>query len=257
MKEREGGLIYPYSDQAQSVVNALLQEVRRRKIKLKCRERVLSIEKEDRTRFYIKTEGWHYEADRVVLACGGKAAPADRVPTATGYALAKSLRPYGHRAPSGPGAPDGKASVSEAFWTVCGAVQGSPFSSTEKWLARGEAASFSGPAMGSPASPYSSSVRGRSGPCRKRRRSEAEIDLLPDFAENELTRTGQRPGRLRMRKCLGGFYHAKVLEGSSERGKSRQPERKQFRRKQALMIKDVQTSAAAPLPVPDPLNRLR
>ena len=35
MKEREGGLIYPYSDQAQSVVNALLQEVRRRKIKLK------------------------------------------------------------------------------------------------------------------------------------------------------------------------------------------------------------------------------
>ena len=45
MKEREGGLIYPYSDQAQSVVNALLQEVRRRKIKLKCQERVLSIEK--------------------------------------------------------------------------------------------------------------------------------------------------------------------------------------------------------------------
>ena len=45
MKEREGGLIYPYSDQAQSVVNALLQEVRRRKIKLKCQERVVSIEK--------------------------------------------------------------------------------------------------------------------------------------------------------------------------------------------------------------------
>ena len=89
MKEREGGLIYPYSDQAQSVVNALLQEVRRRKIKLKCRERVVSVEKKQ-DRFYIKTEGWHYEADRVVLACGGKAAPQTGS-DGMGYVLAKSL----------------------------------------------------------------------------------------------------------------------------------------------------------------------
>lgn len=91
MKEREGGLIYPYSDQAQSVVNALLQEVRRRKIKLKCQERVLSIEKK-KARFYIKTEGWHYEADRVILTCGGKAAPATGS-DGNGYALAKT---FGH-----------------------------------------------------------------------------------------------------------------------------------------------------------------
>ena len=72
-------------------MNALLQEVRRRKIKLKCQERVLSIEKK-KARFYIKTEGWHYEADRVILTCGGKAAPATGS-DGNGYALAKT---FGH-----------------------------------------------------------------------------------------------------------------------------------------------------------------
>lgn len=69
----------------------MLQEVRRRKIKLKCQERVLSIEKK-KARFYIKTEGWHYEADRVILTCGGKAAPATGS-DGNGYALAET---FGH-----------------------------------------------------------------------------------------------------------------------------------------------------------------
>ena len=84
--------------------------------------------------------------------------------------------------------------------------------------------------MGFQASLYSSSVHRRSGLCRKRRRSEAEIDLLPDFTENELTeRVRDREGTYE--EILGGFYHAKVLKALLRRGKSRTPEKKQFRRK--------------------------
>ncbi|MFQ9151934.1 MAG: hypothetical protein ACLR6B_11035 [Blautia sp.] len=42
-------------------------------------------------RFYIKTEGWHYEADRAVLACGGRSVAPQTGSDGMGYVLAKSL----------------------------------------------------------------------------------------------------------------------------------------------------------------------
>ncbi len=92
IKSREGGLLYPYSDQAQSVLDALLWEAERRKIKLKCREEVREIIRSEKG-FLVKTEGWQYEADRVILSLGGKAAPLTGS-CGSGYELAKAL---GHR----------------------------------------------------------------------------------------------------------------------------------------------------------------
>ncbi len=64
--------IYPHSETAVSVANALLKRVRELKIKLKCSERVINIER-TASGFSIQTEGWHYDADRVILCCGSSA----------------------------------------------------------------------------------------------------------------------------------------------------------------------------------------
>ena len=182
MKEREGGLIYPYSDQAQSVVNALLQEVRRRKIKLKCQERVLSIEKK-KARFYIKTEGWHYEADRVILTCGGKAAPATGS-DGNGYALAET---FGHTViePLPALVPltaklsfgsllDGVRSRAKITLFIDGKVAGEE-SGELQWTGYG----ISGIAVFQLSS---RAVRA----LQNKKKVRAEIDLLPDFSEKEL-----------------------------------------------------------------------
>jgi hypothetical protein len=54
-----------------------------------CNTEVLEIQKSDKT-FQVKTEGWTYEADAVILACGSKAAP-ETGSTGDGYRFAREL----------------------------------------------------------------------------------------------------------------------------------------------------------------------
>lgn len=94
------GYVYPVTGQASSVLEVLLLEIKRLGVKLKCMEKVLSIEKnitdvsekdsEYKTGrlFRVRTAGWTYEADAVILAAGSKAAPATGS-DGSGYALAK------------------------------------------------------------------------------------------------------------------------------------------------------------------------
>lgn len=91
-QEKEGGRIYPMSDRASTVLDTLLYETARRKVKVKCGEKVRSLTKEGGL-FRARTEGWTYEAERVVLACGGAAAPGTGS-DGSGFSLAESL---GHR----------------------------------------------------------------------------------------------------------------------------------------------------------------
>lgn len=80
------GYVYPVTGQASSVLEVLLLEIKRLGVKLKCMEKVLSIEKN--MLFRVRTAGWTYEADAVILAAGSKAAPATGS-DGSGYALAK------------------------------------------------------------------------------------------------------------------------------------------------------------------------
>ncbi len=79
-KSRDGW-IYPRTDQAASVLNLLLQEFRRLKGKMKTRETVTAIKKQG-DRFTVFTEGWHYEADAVILASGTPASNIEGVSSA-------------------------------------------------------------------------------------------------------------------------------------------------------------------------------
>ncbi len=91
VKDRSGCL-YPGSGQAESVAKILWLEAQRLRVKIACDTEALSVEKKE-NRFLIRTKGWVYEADAVILACGSRTAPKTGS-TGDGYRFAEAL---GHR----------------------------------------------------------------------------------------------------------------------------------------------------------------
>ncbi|MEY8426274.1 NAD(P)/FAD-dependent oxidoreductase [Lachnospiraceae bacterium 46-15] len=93
-RERDG-YIYPYTDQAGSVLEVLMQEIRRLKIKMKYKERVSDIRRTEEG-LVVYTDTWKYACDYVILCAGGMAA-AQTGSDGSGYELARkcghSLRP--------------------------------------------------------------------------------------------------------------------------------------------------------------------
>ena len=89
------GYVYPYTDQAGTVLELLLQEIRRLKIKMKYGEKVTGIQKTE-AGFQVQTATWSYSCDKVILCAGGKAAPQTGS-DGSGYELAAacghSLKP--------------------------------------------------------------------------------------------------------------------------------------------------------------------
>ena len=63
------GWLYPRSGQAKCVPDLLEQRARSLKVKIKTREHVTDIYRENGS-WTVKTEEWHYEGDAVILACG-------------------------------------------------------------------------------------------------------------------------------------------------------------------------------------------
>lgn len=71
---RRSGYVYPYTGQSSSVLEILLAELKRLKVKLKFNERIDTIQKiPDGWR--VSTAGWNYRCDALILCCGSKAAP--------------------------------------------------------------------------------------------------------------------------------------------------------------------------------------
>ena len=68
IRSREGWL-YPASEQAQSVLDLLVLEARFRKVKIKTRETAVAVEKAENG-YLVRTEGWQYPADSVIICCG-------------------------------------------------------------------------------------------------------------------------------------------------------------------------------------------
>lgn len=91
MKDRSGWL-YPYSEQAQSVVTVLERKVRALGVSIKTRENVISVAR-DKNGFIVRTQTWQYPADRVILTTGGPASQVDGS-SPDGMLMAETL---GHR----------------------------------------------------------------------------------------------------------------------------------------------------------------
>ena len=87
----KNGYYYPNSNQAISVVNALVDETINNNVKI-INEEVLDVEK-DNDKFIIKTNNNLYESDYLIIATGGKAAPKTGS-DGFGYKIAEK---FGHK----------------------------------------------------------------------------------------------------------------------------------------------------------------
>ena len=70
----KNGYYYPFSNQATTIRNALVNELNKPNIKILDNEKVTSIKKE-KNKFIIKTENKSLEADKVIISTGSKASP--------------------------------------------------------------------------------------------------------------------------------------------------------------------------------------
>lgn len=85
----KNGYLYPYSEQAISVLDVLRMELEREKVPVACQEKVLNIEKKEKG-FCVKTDKNTYSAKYVIVATGGKASPK-LGSDGSGYKLAREL----------------------------------------------------------------------------------------------------------------------------------------------------------------------
>lgn len=88
-----GSYVYPNSDQASAVVDALREELHRLSVKVHYNAEVKSVQRVDGGYFLIKCTDAVMKADRVILAAGSKAAPKTGS-NGDGYFIARKL---GHR----------------------------------------------------------------------------------------------------------------------------------------------------------------
>ena len=83
-----GGYVYPYTNQASSVLEVLLSEVRRLKIKVKLSEKIERIFRKEE-QWKVQTATWTYSCDSLILCCGSKCMPQTGS-DGSGYVLAAS-----------------------------------------------------------------------------------------------------------------------------------------------------------------------
>ena len=89
--KNRNGYLYPHSDAASAILDVLRMECEHLKVKIACQAEITGVEKGGEL-FKVHTPGWTYEAEKLILATGSKAAPATGS-DGSGYALAES---FGH-----------------------------------------------------------------------------------------------------------------------------------------------------------------
>lgn len=93
MTKEKRGCVYPYTDQASTILEALLLEAGRLGVRLKYKEEVQDICPLPEGGFRVQTATWSYQADKVILAAGTQAASLSGFQD-FGFQLSKKL---GHR----------------------------------------------------------------------------------------------------------------------------------------------------------------
>lgn len=89
-KCEEEGKVYPYSDQASSVLDVLRFELERLNVRTVCGFEVKNVKKYQKGFELLSYDGRRETADKVIIACGGKAAP-DLGSNGSGYDIVKGL----------------------------------------------------------------------------------------------------------------------------------------------------------------------
>ena len=90
MIKEKNGYLYPLSEQASSVLDVLRTELRTRGVEVVTEAKVNSVAKTEAGDFFVNAGEQRFRFDKVILACGSKAAPKTGS-DGSGYKLAKSL----------------------------------------------------------------------------------------------------------------------------------------------------------------------
>jgi len=93
VRTEEEGRVYPYSEQAAAVREALMNELKHLNVIIRCGTEVKAVERTENHGFRIVSEGGILYSDAVILSTGGKAGPQYGC-TGDGYRFAKA---FGHR----------------------------------------------------------------------------------------------------------------------------------------------------------------
>ena len=229
----QSDLVYPRSFQAETVLKALLEELGRLRVKLKYDTKAVAVSRlKSAGKWKVNTPAWSFEADRLILACGGRAAP-ETGSDGSGYGLARMA---GHTVTATFPAltailtddPDLKkaagarthaevklllhetvlsSETGEIQWTA-GGLSGIAVFQLSRIIA--EHLKMNAPHL-SPG-PFSSSGAGKLlSPFSLR------VDLVPDRTEEEITGSLQRMvlhsgGTMTRRDLLGSFTHGRVAD---------------------------------------------
>ncbi|ACV61732.1 HI0933 family protein [Desulfofarcimen acetoxidans DSM 771] len=89
-KTETGGKVFPFSGQASSVLDVLRFEMEQRKIIVICQADINKIKKTDNNFYATCKDGRKFQANRLILAAGGKASP-NLGSNGSGFSLAQSL----------------------------------------------------------------------------------------------------------------------------------------------------------------------
>ena len=226
MKTR-GDYVYPRSDQAASVLELLNLELKHLGVEIHCGIHVQSVIREGKA-FGIRAER-SFHADRVILACGGKAASA-LGSDGSGYPLAKT---FGHSiAPVVPALvqlrvkahPFAKASGVRTDARVTALIDGVP--------AEEDTGELQITAYGISGIPVFQISRHIALGLYQKKRAEVELDLLPEYTEEELSgllaKITSNRTELTIGECLAGIFNQKliprILEQAGVRMQTRVPE---------------------------------
>lgn len=178
VKQKNGGL-YPVSEQAASVLDALRYAIEREsaiQVRTQCRiDRIERNAKENKILLYSGREQFRF--DRVILACGGKAAPKTGS-DGSGYLLAKML---GHGiVPTVPALVQMKCSE-DWFKSVAGVRADAEISLDDGWESIAERGELQLVDYGISGIPVFQLSRRMNYILRSRKELVVKIDFLPDY----------------------------------------------------------------------------
>lgn len=219
MKAR-GDYVYPRSDQALTVLKLLNFELDRLGVKVFCGIRVRSVTW-DGKEFCVtghksaeaeRNAAQMFRADRIILACGGKAAPAFGS-DGSGYELAKS---FGHRiTPVVPALvqlkvkdhPFAQASGVRTDARVTALIDGGPVAE--------DTGEVQITAYGISGIPVFQISRHIALGLYQKKRSEVLLDLLPEYTEEAVSELLGRMGKgrrdLTIGECFAGIFNQKLI----------------------------------------------
>ena len=217
-----GGYIYPWSNQAVSVLRAIKTELYRLHIPVCYRTKPVKLYKDaEKKHFYCVTENGLYECSRLILAAGSKAAPKTGS-DGSGYALAEQL---GHTVSPVLPALVQLTAAEECFKRFSGIrAEGQITLYIDGAAAAEEEGELQLTAYGLSGIPVFQVSRFAAEGLYRGAEVTAEIDFCPCLSKTELADlTDRRLGSgIRLGEILGGILHERIAEEIASMAKDKE-----------------------------------